>query len=233
MSKRILVVDDEPRFIRLLEANLSADGYEVITATNGLEALDVFIKESPDLIILDVIMPELDGLSTLNRIREFSSIPVIMLTAKGDEADKIEGLNHGADDYIVKPFSADELLARVRAVLRRVEYSSPPTQINFFSHGELKIDLAKAEITIIDKPVFLSATEYRVLLQFAHNVGKTLSAKELLSNVWGEEYKNEKEILWVCISRLRQKLENDPKNPEHITTLSGKGYIMPIIVQEN
>ena len=227
MSNKILAVDDEPRFIKLLEANLTAAGYQVITAFNGLEAVEKVVNERPDLVLLDVMMPELDGFSALERIREFSIIPVIMLTAKGEEADRIEGLNRGADDYIVKPFSANELLARVQAVLRRAQMTTESGQPNIFEHDELKIDYAKAEVSRNGEPVFLSATEYRLLLQFAHNVGQTLTPEDLLSNVWGEEYSEDKEILWVCISRLRQKLEENPKKPKHIVTRSGMGYTMP------
>ncbi|MBT3239604.1 MAG: response regulator transcription factor [Chloroflexi bacterium] len=227
MTIKILAVDDEPRFNRLVEANLATEGFEVITAKNGAEAIEMMVSESPDMVLLDVMMPDMDGFTVLDRIREFSSVPVIMLTAKGKEADRVEGLNRGADDYIVKPFSANELLARVRAVLRRTEKVFPPGQSNIFTHGDLKIDYAKAEVTNNNEAVLLSATEYRLLLHFAHNAGKTISAEELLSNVWGEEYKTDKEILWVCISRLRQKLEYDPKKPEHITTRSGVGYLMP------
>lgn len=227
MSERILVVDDEPRFVRLVEANLQTEGFEIIKAKNGQQALDMAIAEKPDLILLDVMMPEMDGFQACERIREFSTVPIIMLTAKGDEDQRVRGLNIGADDYIVKPFSATELLARVRAVLRRAQRTAPEFAESVFSRGELQIDFARAEVRLAGQPVSLSATEYRLLLQFARNAGKTLTAEELLSNVWGPEYGEEKEILWVSISRLRQKLEKDPKNPELIVTHSGEGYTMP------
>lgn len=227
MAERILTVDDEPRFVRLVEVNLDAAGYDVLSADNGKSAIEIVANHSPDLVLLDVMMPEMSGFDALDRIREFSNIPVIMLTAKGEEADRVEGLNRGADDYIVKPFSAEELLARVRAVLRRAQLQPPPNQQRMFVHNNLQIDFAKAEVTLDDNPVFLSATEYRLLLQFAHNVGETLTAEHLLTNVWGEEYAEDKEILWVCISRLRQKLEENPKSPVHIVTRSGVGYTMP------
>jgi DNA-binding response OmpR family regulator len=227
MTERILAVDDEPRFVRLVEANLVSAGFEVITAANGKEAIDKVVEQSPDLVLLDVMMPEVDGFQVVDRIREFSTVPIIMLTAKGEEADRVEGLNRGADDYVVKPFSANELLARVRAVLRRAQFTPASGPDNLFEHGDLKIDFAKAEVNLNDEQVFLSATEYRLLLQFAHNVGNTLTAEDLLTNVWGEEYREDKEILWVCISRLRQKLEANPKKPKHIVTRSGMGYTMP------
>ncbi len=228
MVNTILTVDDEPRFVRLIEANLSAAGYKVLTANDGEAALEVIVSHQPDLILLDVMMPEINGFEVLDRIREFSSVPVIMLTAKGEETDRVEGLNRGADDYVVKPFSATELLARVGAVLRRSQLSAQvPKESPQMVHGNLMIDVAKAEVFINNEPVLLSATEYRLLLQFAHNLGETLTAEYLLTNVWGEEYAEDKEILWVCISRLRQKLEEDPKHPVHILTRSGVGYLMP------
>ncbi len=227
MPEKILVVDDEPRFLRLVEANLTAEGFEVLTCANGQEAVQTVVEVKPDLVLLDVMMPVMDGFSALDRIREFSMLPIIMLTAKGEEADRVEGLNRGADDYIVKPFSAQELLARVRAVLRRAALGDTRGEVTLFRHGNLEIDFASAEVRVSEKPVYLSATEYRLLLQFAHHAGTTLTAEELLRNVWGEEYGDDKEILWVCISRLRQKLEENPKRPLHIVTRSGMGYTMP------
>ncbi len=227
MSKRILIVDDEPRYLRLLEANLRTEGYEVVTAQDGVQALDVFSSQPIDLVLLDVMMPRLDGFATTQRLREFSTVPIVMLTAKGEEQDRVRGLDLGADDYLVKPFSATELLARVRAVLRRAEMPAEPAQTRFFNHDNLKIDFARAEVWRGEQPVSLSATEYRLLLQFAHNLGKILTSEELLTSVWGVEYKDDKEILWVSIARLRQKLEDDAHNPTHIVTRSGLGYLMP------
>lgn len=227
MSKRILIVDDEPRYLRLLEANLRTEGYEVATAQDGIQAIDIFSSQPIDLILLDIMMPRLDGFGACQRIREFSSVPIIMLTAKGEEQDRVRGLDLGADDYLIKPFSATELLARVRAVLRRSQLPIETGQARFFSHDDLKIDFARAEVWLGEQPVSLSATEYRLLLQFTHNVGKILTAEDLLTGVWGPEYKAEKEILWVSIARLRQKLETDPHAPKHIVTRSGLGYLMP------
>jgi DNA-binding response OmpR family regulator len=228
MAKRILIVDDEPRYLRLLEANLRTEGYEVVTASDGVQAVDVFSNQPIDLVLMDVMMPKLDGFGATQRIREFSNTPIIILTAKGDEQDRVRGLDLGADDYLVKPFSATELLARVRAVLRRAQ-PAPEIggQARFFTHGNLKIDFARAEVWKGETPVSLSATEYRLLLQFAHHVGKVMSSEELLTSVWGPEYRNDKEILWVSIARLRQKLEDDAHNPKHIVTRSGLGYLMP------
>jgi DNA-binding response OmpR family regulator len=227
MSKRILIVDDEPRYLRLLEANLRTEGYEVASAQDGVQAVDIFSSQPIDLILLDIMMPRMDGFSTCQRIREYSNVPIIMLTAKGEEQDRVRGLDLGADDYLVKPFSATELLARVRAVLRRSQIPAETGQARFFSHGDLKIDFARAEVWRNEQPISLSATEYRLLLQFAHNVGSILTSEDLLTGVWGPEYKMEKEILWVSIARLRQKLEEDPHAPLHIVTRSGLGYLMP------
>ncbi|MCP4142373.1 MAG: response regulator transcription factor [Chloroflexi bacterium] len=229
MAKRILVVDDESRYQRLLEANLRTDGYDVITASNGVEAIELFSSQPIDLILLDVMMPELDGFATCERIREYSNVPIIMLTAKGEEKDRVRGLDLGADDYLTKPFSATELLARVRAVFRRADVSTSSAQARYFTHGDIRVDFARAEVWRDgeSEPVPLSATEYRIFLQFVHSVGKIISAEELLTSIWGPEYRNEKEILWVSIARLRQKLEKTPHSPTHIVTRTGLGYLMP------
>jgi len=227
MMDRVLVVDDEPRFVKLVEANLLTEGFEVIKGNNGREAVQSAANDQPNLVLLDVMMPEVDGFQACERIRGFSNVPIIMLTAKGQEEHRVQGLNLGADDYIVKPFSAEELLARVKAVLRRSKLSAEVSEESVLRYGELEIDLARAEVNINGDPVSLSSTEYRLLLQFANNVGSTISAKALLSNVWGEEYGEDKEILWVSISRLRQKLEENPKKPKLIVTRSGAGYMMP------
>ncbi len=225
MTTRILIVDDEPRYLRLLEANLRSEENELFTAVDGEEALESFSANPVDLILLDVMLPRMDGFAVCQRIRQFSNVPIIMLTAKGEEHDRVRGLDVGADDYLVKPFSVMELLARVRAVLRRAQVSETG-QDRFFMHGNLKIDFARAEVSLADQPVYLSATEYRLLLQFTQNIGKVMSAEELLTGVWGPEYRDDKEILWVTIARLRQKVEEDPHNPRHIATRSGLGYLM-------
>ncbi len=227
MPTRILVVDDEQLYVQLLQVNLQTEGYEVVTAYNGQQALEIVANRHPDLVILDVMMPKLDGIATCERIRQFSNVPIIMLTARGEEQDRVRGLNVGADDYVVKPFSATELVARVRAVLRRAQNSEQNIQNRYFVHGNLKIDFARAEVWKDEKPVFLSATEYRLLIQFAHNVGQVLTAEELLIAIWGPQYRDDKEILWVSIARLRQKLEDNPHSPQHIVTRAGLGYLMP------
>lgn len=232
MSKRILIVDDEPRYLRLLEANLRTEGYEVVKAQDGQQAIEVFSYQPVDMILLDIMMPKLDGFATCRRIREFSNVPIIMLTAKGEERDRVRGLDVGADDYLVKPFSATELLARVRAVFRRAKVSDDIGEARYFTHGRLRIDYARAEVWRGDQPVSLSATEYRLLLQFSHNIGRILTSEELLTSVWGVEYRSDKEILWVSIARLRQKLEDESHSPKHIVTRSGLGYLMPPMEEE-
>jgi DNA-binding response OmpR family regulator len=227
MSTTILVVDDEPRYVRLMEANLTSEGYQVLKALNGQEAVEIVAEKHPDLVLLDIMMPGVDGFVACERIREFSNVPIIVVTAKGEERDRVKGLDLGADDYIVKPFSATELLARVRSVLRRAQNSGSVFQQPIFTHGSLRIDFARAEVFRDDKMIFLSATEYRLLLQLARNLARILPSEQLLSDVWGSEYRDDKEILWVSISRLRQKLEEDPKNPIHIVTRPGLGYTMP------
>lgn len=227
MVEKILIVDDEPLYLRLLETNLVKDGYEVFTAPNGAKAVDFILGQSVNLVLMDVMMPVLDGFEACQRIRQFSNVPIIFLTAKTEERDRIRGLDNGGDDYIIKPFSANEMLARVRAVLRRSNMSLKADHERFFKHDELKIDLARAEVWRNEQQVFLSATEYRLLLIFAQNIGKVVTAEELLSTIWGDEYINDKEILWVSVARLRQKIEKDTHSPKHILTKSGVGYMMP------
>ena len=229
MSKTILIVDDEPRYVRLMEANLISDDYQVLKAYNGEQALELVAKQNPDLVLLDIMMPVLDGFTVCERIRKFSTVPIIVVTVKGEEQDRVRGLDMGADDYIIKPFSATELLARVRAVLRRAARPTSVPTPSVFHHGAMDIDLAKAEVFMNGKMVYLSATEYRILLQLAQNVGTVIPSEQLLRDVWGVEYQNDKEILWVSISRLRQKLERDQNSPQHIVTRSGVGYIMPVM----
>ncbi len=229
---RILAVDDEPLYQHLLKVNLEKEGYEVITASNGEDALEMVSTRHPDLVIMDIMMPKLDGLTASERIRQFSNVPIIILTARGEESDRVRGLNIGADDYVVKPFSATELVARVRAVLRRTSNAEQATQNRYFIHSNLRIDFARAEVWKDNKAVFLSATEYRLLIQFAHHIGQVLTAEELLMAIWGPQYREDKEILWVSIARLRQKLEDNPHSPQHIVTRAGLGYLMPPVEKE-
>ena len=223
-AERILAVDDEPRYLEIIRFNLEAAGYRVACAASGEEALDVFAADDSELIILDVMLPGLDGFEVCRLVRERSSCPIIMLTAKGAEEDKVRGLRLGADDYVTKPFSAQELLARVEAVLRRArapESGEPPATIIL---GDLSIDQQRKQVTLAGRDVRLSPTEYRLLLCLAVNAGVVLSRDELLSEVWGKAYKGEDEILRVTLWRLRQKLVDDP--PRYIVTRPGLGYML-------
>jgi DNA-binding response OmpR family regulator len=226
MSKiQVLVVDDEPRYLKLLRYNLEAANYEVITAVNGEDALSLVARKSPDLIILDIRLPGIDGYEVCARIREFSSLPIIMLTAKGEEQEKVQGLRLGADDYITKPFGAEELMARVEAVMRRShthEVKSPPT----LTIGELAIDFSQRKVTIGGQEVNLSPTEYRLLRYLAVNVGRIVVHQELQEKVWGPEYREHYEGLRVFIRRLRQKLDKGPEHPVYILTKPGVGYML-------
>ncbi len=224
VKSRILVVDDEISIVKFLRANLESKGYEVLAAMNGAEALQTFEMELPDLVILDIMMPKMDGFEVCRRLREWSQVPIIMLSARGDEKDKVKCLDLGADDYITKPFGANELTARVGAVLRRTrEGATIPTK-PFFTSGDLKINFAQRKVSIADKEVKLTPTEYNLLQEFVLNAGKVLTHTHLLNKVWGPEYRDEKEYLHVFIPRLRAKLEPDPTNPKYITTVSGVGY---------
>src|SRR3990172_119171 len=225
MSKtRILVVDDEPSIIKFLKANLETQSYKVLTAINGAEALQTFELELPDLVILDIRMPVMGGFEVCRRLREWSQVPIIMLSADSDETDKVQCLNLGADDYITKPFSLNELTARVKAVLRRAEMdTSTPMQPSFTS-GSLELNFAKRRVTIDGKEIKLTPTEYALLQELVVNAGKVLTHTHLLNKIWGLEYREEAQYLHVFVRRLRTKLESDPANPTYIVNISGVGY---------
>ncbi len=225
MSKtRILVVDDEPSIRKFLRANLEAKDYKVLTAVDGAEALRTIEMELPDLMILDIMMPKTDGFEVCRQLREWSQVPIIMLSARGDESDKVKCLELGADDYITKPFGASELIARVRAVLRRTEAAHTiPTQPSF-TGGDLKINFVERRITVADREVKLTPTEYNLFQELVLNANKVLTHSMLLRKVWGPEYGEEKEYLRVFIGRLRKELEPDPENPRYIITIPGVGY---------
>jgi two-component system KDP operon response regulator KdpE len=224
IKTRILVVDDELSIIKFLRANLEAKGYKVLTAMDGAEALQTFEMELPDLVILDIMMPKVDGFEVCRRLREWSQIPIIMLSARVDERDKVNCLDLGADDYISKPFGASELIARVRAVLRRSEAAhATPTQPTFTS-GDLKFSFAERWVTVADKEVTLTPTEYNLLQEFVLNAGKVLTHIHLLNKVWGPEYRDDTQYLHVFVRRLRVKLEPDPTNLRYIVTVPGIGY---------
>jgi two-component system KDP operon response regulator KdpE len=221
---RILVVDDEARMIDFIRMNLELEGAKILSARNGLEALDQVRKHNPDLILLDIMMPQLDGYETLRMLREFSSIPVIMLTAKGEEEDIVQGLELGADDYIPKPFGVRELISRVKAVLRRVQSSTEHGQALLKVDERLTIDFNNHEVIVEGNPIKLRPTEYRMLYHLIENVGWTVPHEQLLAKVWGYEYRDETHYVRLYINYLREKIEKDPANPKYILTERGIGY---------
>jgi DNA-binding response OmpR family regulator len=222
---RILVVDDEPRYIRAIQVNLEASGYKVLTAHNGQTAIELAANEEPDLILLDIRMPGLDGYEVCRRIREFSAAPIIMLTALAESANKVKGLDMGADDYVTKPFSADELLARVRAALRRVELLEGPRTQCAFQAGDLEIDFAQQRVFVRSREVNLTPTEYRLLCELVKQAGRVLVPEYLVDKVWGIGHEQDNHLLWQVVHRLRRKIEHDPQNPQYIQTRPGIGYI--------
>ena len=222
----ILVVDDEERIVRMIRMNLEHDGFAVIEANTGEQGIEQIRTKMPNLIILDVMMPGIDGFETLSMIREFSQIPVILLTAKGEEEDRIHGLELGADDYVTKPFSPRELVSRVRAVLRRTEGVGPSGSSNDVIQVDdrLKLDFGKREVWVEGKLVKLRPTEYRLLYHLVQNAGWVMTYDQLLAKVWGYEYHDETHYVRLYINYLRQKLEKDPANPKYILTERGVGY---------
>ena len=227
MAKKatILVVDDEPHVVKLVKANLEPSGYKVLTAAEGEQALQQVQTGSPDLVILDIMLPKMDGYEVCRRIREFSPVPVIMLTARSAEVDLVHGFEVGADDYLTKPFGVNELLMRVRAVLRRSRWPEEVLARRQFKAGPIEVDFAQHKVTADGRPVKLSPTEYRLLAYLASNTGRVLVHRELLRAVWGPEYGEESEYLRVYIRYLRQKLEPDPANPRYLLTQPGAGYM--------
>lgn len=227
MAKKatILVVDDEPHVVRLVKANLESSGYRVLTAGDGEQGLRLVESESPDLVILDIMLPRMDGYEACRRIREFSPVPVIMLTARSAEVDLVHGFEAGADDYLTKPFAVSELLMRVRAVLRRSKWPEEVLARQGFRAGPIDIDFAQHRVTVDGEGVKLSPTEYRLLAYLASNAGRVILHRELLRAVWGPEYGDESEYLRVYIRYLRQKLEPDPSNPRFLLTQPGAGYM--------
>jgi DNA-binding response OmpR family regulator len=222
----VLAVDDEPRVMKLLEANLKSSGYSVLTAADGEEALQIFEREMPDLVLLDLMLPKMDGYAVCRRIREFSAVPVIMLTARSSQVDLIHGFEVGADDYLTKPFSIAELLMRVQAVLRRSKWPEDIVTREGFKAGPIEIDFALHQVTTSGSEVKLTPTEYRLLAYMASNANRVLTHRELLRAVWGPEYGEETEYLRVYMRYLRQKLEPEPSNPQYLLTQPGAGYMI-------
>jgi DNA-binding response OmpR family regulator len=222
---RILVVDDEPKYVWSMQVNLEARGYQVLVARDGQAAVELAAREKPDLIVLDIKMPGMDGYEVCWRIREFSAAPIIMLTAMAEEADKIKGLDMGADDYVTKPFSVNELLARVRAALRRVGLLEPKEPRPIFEAGELWVSFDRQQVSVGDQEVHLTAKEYRLLCELIENAGWVLSPDYLLEKVWGVGYEGKNLLLRQVIHRLRRKIERDPRNPRYIQTRPESGYV--------
>jgi two-component system KDP operon response regulator KdpE len=219
----VMAVDDEPGILRLIKLELSTQGFRVVTASGGEEALKLADEQQPDIALLDIVMPEMTGLELMRRLRERSPLPIILLTAKGSESDKVKGLEMGADDYIAKPFSPDELSARVRAVLRRT--TSAPGGDTIVKAGAVDVDLNRRLATRNGELVSLTRTEWMLLQHLASNPGKVMLNGELLSKVWGPEYREDLQYLRVWVSRLRKKLEEEPANPKLIKTFQGIGYM--------
>ena len=223
-NRRILVVDDEERMVRFIRLNLEHDGFRVTEAFKGAEALNKLRSALPDLVLLDVMLPDIDGFEVPRMIREVSTVPVIMLTAKGEEDDRVRGLELGADDYVTKPFSPRELVSRVRAVLRRNETASGITHGLIEVDGRLKLDFDRHEVWVDGKLINLRPTEYRLLYHLVQNAGWVISHDQLLANVWGYEYRDEPHYVRLYINYLRKKIEKDPSNPKYILTERGIGY---------
>ncbi len=220
----VLVVDDEKSLRDFVRRNLEARHYKVLTASNGLEAMATFNNEKVDLVILDLMMPHLDGLETTRRIRETSKTPIIILTALGEESDKVQAFDMGADDYLTKPFGVGELMGRIKAVLRRARWLEPSSNEEQLVRGDIRVDMERHLVTVKDSPVELTPTEFNLLVYLLKHAGRVLSHRVILQNVWGMEYGNEAEYLRVYIGRLRQKIEVDALNPRHLFTEHGMGY---------
>jgi len=223
---RVLVVDDEERILNFLKSKLKVSGYEVLTASNGVEALEQVQAQEPDLVVLDVMMPKMDGFETLKELRTFSSVPVIILSAKGANADKVKGLALGADDYLAKPFSPDELVARIEAVRRRLASAENRKVYEQLSLGNLTIDFKKRLVIVKGEEARLTRIEWLLLSELARNAGRLMLYGELLTRIWGPEYRDDVQILRTWISRLRSKIERDPNNPALIRTIPKTGYMI-------
>lgn len=224
MNINVLVVDDEKPLRDFVRRNLEVRGYKVLTASNGLEAMAIFKNETIQLVILDIMMPHMDGLETTRRIRQESHVPIVILTAMGEEADKVRAFDLGADDYLTKPFGVGELLGRVKAVLRRAEWSEPASHEERIVRGEIEVDLERHKLMVRGEVIDITPTEYNLLVYLMKNAGKALPHRAILQHVWGTEYGDEAEYLRVYIGKLRQKIEADPLKPQYLHTEHGIGY---------
>ncbi len=221
----VLIVDDDPRLVRFVKANLESVGYKVSAANDGPSGLNITEMDAPDLVILDIMLPGMDGYELCQRIREFSDVPIIMLTARAEESDKVRGLRLGADDYLTKPFGAQELLARVEAVLRRTKFADESKPRPVLVRGDLAIDFVRRRVSIDEKEISLTPTEYKLLYELATNAGRVMLHEELLTRVWGPEYRDELDYLRAYVRYLRRKIEPDPSHPRLILSKPGVGYI--------
>jgi two-component system KDP operon response regulator KdpE len=224
VERRVLIVDDEPNLVDAVRLYLEMEGYVILTAMSGQEALAKLRELLPDLVILEVMMPGMDGFETLREIRKVSNVPVIMLTARGEEDDKVRGLRLGADDYVAKPFSQRELSSRVQAVLRRAEAPPLVARTTVAVDEDLTIDFSRAEVYLRGQRVQLTPTEYRLLYHLASNPGRVLPYETILAKVWGMEYREEEHYVRLYVNYLRQKIEPDPSHPKYILTERGLGY---------
>ncbi len=225
----IVTADDDPQLLRLISRNLQFEGYEVIAVSDGQQALEQIESHAPDVVLLDVMMPKMDGFTVCQRVREFSTVPIIIVTARGQDQDKIRGLDLGADDYLTKPFSVDELLARVRAVLRRSQFAANDQAQNMrktVTIGDLSIDYMQHLATMKGEEIPLTPIEYRILAYLAQNAGRVVTQDMLLEHVWGSEYTGESHMLQVNVNRLRRKLEPEPGSPRYLLTKVGVGYLL-------
>jgi DNA-binding response OmpR family regulator len=223
---RVLIVDDEERILNFLRPKLKVAGYDVLTAQNGAEALEYVRLQQLDLVVLDLVMPQMDGLETLKRLRAFSALPVIVLSARDSDIDKIKGLQLGADDYLAKPFNPDELVARIEAVRRRFQPDDKRKTHEPISLGDLKIDFQRRLVFVRGEETYLTRIEWLLLSELAQNVGRFMTYDRLLTRIWGPEYRDDVQLLRTWVSRLRHKVERDPQNPELIRTMPKSGYIL-------
>ncbi len=220
----VLIVDDEKPLRDFVRRNLEVRGFNTLTASNGLEALTIFESQDIDLVILDIMMPQLDGFDTTRRIRQISSVPIIILTALGEQDDKIKAFDLGVDDYLTKPFGTGELLGRVKAVLRRAQWAEVQPDQETIVRGEISADLVRHQITARGRLIDVTPTEFNLLVYLMKNTGKVLSHRIILQHVWGTEYGEESEYLRVYMGKLRQKVEEDANHPRYIQTARGVGY---------
>lgn len=226
----VLVVDDDPGLVKLLKGVLEVEGFRVATAGDGKRALQLIDDEEPDLVLLDIMMPGMDGFQVCEHIRKSSGVPIIMLTAKASPEDMVHGLDLGADDYVIKPFGIGELLARVKAVLRRTKYPEEIVRLSFAS-GKLCIDFTRHQVTLAGEEVVLTPIEYRVLCLLARNAGKVITHSYLLSQVWGSQCAGDTHLLQVAVARIRKKIGDDPGNPSYIVTRPHIGYAFKGLAQ--